>query len=61
MKLLASSSTIEGIEKMINLYFYSTTYKVTKIDTLYEIRSRLGLLKNFTVLFKNKRFKFYEL
>jgi len=27
--LLASSSTLEGIEKLVNQYYFSTTYRVT--------------------------------
>ena len=56
-KLLASSPTIEGIEKMINKYFYSTSYKVHKD---LSISNSKGLFTKVFVIFKKGRYYLYE-
>lgn len=53
---LATSPTLEGIEKLINQYFYSTTCKVNP-QTL-EITNSKGQLNNFTIEKKKGKFIF---
>ena len=50
MKLLISCSTIENVEKMLNEYFYSTTYKI--VDN--EIYFKQPLQKNLNLTYKCK-------
>lgn len=59
---LSISATLEGIEKHINQYFYSTTYKVSKLDSgEYQITWLKGLVTDFSVEFSKGRFYFYSL
>ena len=57
MVKLAQSGTKEGIEKMINQYFYSTSYKV---DEDLNIVGKKGILENFKVEFKRNKYIFWE-
>ena len=54
--LLASSGTKEGIEKLINSYFYSTSYKVS--DNL-EIINNKGFYSGITIKKRKNRFLAY--
>ena len=58
MKKLASSGTKEGIEKMINQYFYSTSYK---LDEDLNIFGKKGILQDFKVEFKRNKYVFWEI
>jgi hypothetical protein len=64
MKLLCSSNTLEKTEKLINDYFYSSSYKLIPINTIkgevYEIIGK-NKLENFIVKKEKGRYKFYEL
>jgi hypothetical protein len=65
LKLLCTSDTIENIEKLINKYFYSTSYKLIPYKTTkgisYDIVGIKGRLDNFVVKQEKKRYKFYEI
>jgi hypothetical protein len=50
MKLLISGSTIENVEKMLNDYFYSTTYKILDNKVMYKD----PLTENTNLIFKPK-------
>jgi len=50
MKLLISGSTIENVEKMLNDYFYSTTYKILDNKVMYKD----PLTENTNLIFKTK-------
>jgi len=56
MKTLASSPTIGGIEKMINEYFYSTSYRVDP-ETL-EVSNSTGKRADLVVKKEGGRYKF---
>lgn len=56
MKTLASSPTIGGIEKMINEYFYSTSYRVDP-ETL-EVSNSTGKRPDLVVKKEGGRYKF---
>ncbi len=56
-KLLASSSTKEGIEKLINQYFYSTSYTLQE----NQIVGKKGILSGFVVEFKKNKFYFMSI
>lgn len=64
-KLLSSSPKLEDAEKMVNNYFYSSSYKLVPIYTIkgesYEIVGKYARLKNFIVKKERGRYKFYEL
>lgn len=57
-KLLANSGTKEGLEKMINQYFYSTNYK---IDDNLQVIGFKGVLSGYRVEFKKNKFRFIEI
>jgi len=63
MQILASAPTKEGIEKQINKYFYSTTYKIEQSEkaNYFNVVSIKGLSKDVIVKLENKRYKFYGL
>lgn len=55
----ATAGSIEGIEKLINKFYYSTSYKVDP-DTL-QISGKNGILNNgVKVEFKKNRYIFGE-
>lgn len=59
---VAISGTIEGLEKLINQYFYSTTFKITLLESSeYQISSLKGILTGFSVEFNKDKFYFYSL
>jgi len=64
-KLLSSSPKLEDAEKMVNNYFYSSSYKLipyqTTNGTSYDIIGLKGKLDNFLVKQEKNRYKFYEL
>jgi len=64
-KLLGSSSKLEDAEKLVNGYFYSSSYKLmpyqTTRGTNYDIVGLKGKLDNFVVKQEKGRYKFYEL
>ena len=56
--LLASAGTVEGIEKLINRYFYSTTWRVNP-ETLEIWNEKLEkALDGFRVVKKGRRYRF---
>ena len=57
MKLLISASTIEKAEKMLNEYFYSTTYKI--IDNKVMFKNPLIENTNLTFKMKGKKYQIY--
>lgn len=56
-KLIVSSSTVEGAQKLLNEYFYSTTYRIDP-ETL-KVSNSMGDAPRFTVTVKKKRVKIY--
>lgn len=62
-KKLATSSTLEGINKLINQYFYSDIeIKESSIITgnrskFYDLYNKKGLIESFIVM-QDKRFNF---
>lgn len=55
-KLIASAGTIEQLEKMINQYFYSTSYK---IDGEQVTNTKTGkTLDGYKVTVKKPRYRF---
>jgi len=56
-KLLATSSTKEGIEKLINQYFYSTSYTIQDD----KITGKKGILSGYSVELKKNKFRFMEI
>lgn len=65
LKLLCSSGTLESTEKLVNNYFYSSSYKLVPIHTIkgetFEIVGNSSKLDNFIVKKERGRYKFYEL
>lgn len=65
LKLLCSSGTLESTEKLVNNYFYSSSYKLVPIHTIkggtYEIIGKNSKLDNFIVKKEGNRYKFYEI
>jgi hypothetical protein len=57
MKLLISASTIEKAEKMLNEYFYSTTYKI--VDNKVMFKNPLTENTNLTFKMKGKKYQIY--
>jgi hypothetical protein len=57
MKLLISASTIERAEKMLNEYFYSTTYKI--VDNKVMFKNPLIENTNLTFKMKGKKYQIY--
>lgn len=56
--LLASAETVEGIEKLINGYFYSTTWRVNP-ETLEIWNEKLEkALDGFRIVKKGRRYRF---
>lgn len=51
MKLLLSAATIEGAEKLLNEYFYSTSYKIQD----NEVHNKNGRNENMKVEHKKGR------
>lgn len=51
---IASSGTIEGLEKLLNQYFYSTTFKVNS-ESL-EVSNKNGVLPHLKVIYKKGRY-----
>jgi hypothetical protein len=59
-KKLATSKTKEGIEKLINEYFYSTSFIVKETAGKYFVESKKGLLQGYLVEFLKGEFIFSE-
>ena len=57
MQLLISGSTIEKIEKMLNDYFYSTTYKIQNNKVMF--KNPLTENTNLTFKMKGKKYQIY--
>ncbi len=57
MKVLMSSPTVEGLEKMLNRYFYSTSYKIRPALT---ITNSKGVYSAMQVKKKGSRYAVYE-
>jgi hypothetical protein len=54
-KPIASSPSVEGLQKLLNEYFFSTSYVIDP-DTL-KVSNSVGECPHITVIQKNKRFK----
>jgi len=54
VKKLATASTIENLEKLINQYFYSTNCKIEGSNVV----NSKGVIKGFEVVNKKQRFIF---
>jgi len=57
MKLLISGSTIENIEKLLNEYFYSTTYKIIDCKIMFGVPLKENV--NHTFKKKGKKYQIY--
>jgi hypothetical protein len=55
-KPICSSATIEGLERLINEYFYSTSYKID--PTTLQVSSKAGKLDSYIVVYDRGRYKF---
>ena len=61
-KLLATSPTLDSMTKLINNYFYSTTfYLEPKNDKEYSVFNKKGLLPDLVVVKKGGRYRFEQL
>jgi hypothetical protein len=58
MKLLISSSSIDKVEKMLNEYFYSTTYKIIDGKVMFKNPQ----IENTNLTFKThgKKYQIYS-
>lgn len=56
-KLLASSSTIVGLQGMLNKYYYSTTYQIFPDFT---ITNSKGIFEKVYVVKKGSRYYLYQ-
>jgi hypothetical protein len=59
VKILASSATIESLEKVVNEYFYSIDYQLKESGAIYNRRLNCHL-EGFTWSKKGKRFYFKQ-
>ena len=64
-QILASSPTIERLEKQINSFFYSLNYSVNKetlkIENINKSTEQLERLNNqFSVICKQGRYQFFQ-
>lgn len=58
VKLLASSTTIEGIERMVNKYACSDSY-IVHVDTLKIVNVKgFPVPKHWRIVKKSKRYRF---
>lgn len=65
--LLATSHTLEGIIKMINKYFYSTTFEIRHNENIltgnksqfYDVYNSKGKLESFAVI-KDRLYRFMQ-
>lgn len=57
MKLLASSPTLIGLQKMLNQYYYSTSYQIYPDLT---ITNSKGIFDKVIVKKEKSRYKLYE-
>ena len=55
LKAIASSPSVERLQKLLNEYFFSKSYVIDP-DTL-KVSNSVGECPNITVVEKNKRFK----
>jgi|694.fasta_scaffold32198_24 hypothetical protein len=61
-KLIATSPSLESMTKLINNYFYSTTfYLEPKNDKEYSVFNKKGLLPDLIVVKKGGRYRFEQL
>jgi hypothetical protein len=58
MKLLITGSTIENLEKMLNEYFYSSSYKIE--NNIVVFKNPPIENKNLTYKTKGKKHQIYE-
>lgn len=56
--LLASAGTVEGIEELINKYFYSTAWRVNPQTLQVWNEERGKALYGFRVVKKGRRYRF---
>ena len=62
MRTLATSSTIEGLTRLVNEFFYSKGYKLeTLANKNIILNEQDEPLKDFTWIIKNKRYYFKTL
>ena len=58
MKLIATSASIEGVEKLLREYFFSPGIIVNR--ETYEITNSKGPISGFNVVKTKNRFKVYD-
>lgn len=58
MRLIASSASIEGLEKLLREYFLSPNISVNRAT--YEITNSKGPISGFNVVKTKNRFKVYD-
>lgn len=60
-KKLATSGSLEGINKLISEYLYSSNIKLNPVsDTEWEIETKKGVSPYYHVIFKKGKFVFEE-
>lgn len=57
---IASSGSVEGLTKLINEFFYSTTYIIEEVEKSFIIYNKFGLWANGYVNKKGKKYYFYQ-
>lgn len=61
-KLIASSGSLEGIQKLISQYLYGSTITLTDLeDDLWAVSNAKGLLPHYAVILSKGKYKFVEL
>ena len=58
MRLIASSASIEGLEKLLREYFFSPGITVNR--ETYEITNSKGPINGFKIINVKNRFKVYD-
>jgi hypothetical protein len=57
---IASSATIEGMQALINTYFYSSSFNLIEYNKELYLFNSKGLFFNGYAIKKGKRFIFYQ-
>ncbi len=63
-KLLATSPSLDGIQKLISQYLYGSTITLDKTSDrpeTYSVSTKKGKSNNFRVVKKGKRYRFEQL
>lgn len=60
-KVLASSSSLEGITKLISSYFFGSTITLNEIsNNIYSVSNKIKLLENYEVIKRKNKYQFKE-